>query len=59
MTLYKIIAEQKITKRVVVVVEANSDEEAMNKVSNRNIIATEKTLDMKIDEYIPLETEKY
>ena len=24
-----------------VVVEANSDEEAMNKVSNRNIIATE------------------
>jgi len=58
MTLYKIIAKQKITKRVLVVVEANSYEDAMNKVSDRNIISTEKTLDMKIDEYIPIETEK-
>lgn len=59
MALYKVLVEQKITKTVLVVVEANSDREAMDKVRNRNIIASEKTLDVKIDEFIPLETEKY
>lgn len=59
MALYKVIVEQKITKTVTVVVDANSDEEAMEKARNRNIIASESTLDMKIDEFIPLETEKY
>lgn len=59
MSLYKVIVEQKITKTVSVVVDANSDEEAMNKARDRNIIAAETTIDMKIDEFIPLETEKY
>lgn len=59
MALYKVIVEQKITKTVTVVVDANSDEEAMEKARNRNIIAAESTLDMKIDEFIPLEAEKY
>lgn len=59
MTLYKVIGEQKITKRVSVVVDANSVEEAMDKARNKNIIAAETTLHIKIDEFIPLETEKY
>jgi 5S rRNA maturation endonuclease (ribonuclease M5) len=56
--LYKVLAEQKITKKVLVVVEANSDEKAMEKVTNRDIISVESTLDMKVDEFTPLEVEK-
>lgn len=59
MALYKVIAEQKITKKVLVVVEANTEEEAMNKVCHNDIISAESTLNIKIDEYIPLEAEKY
>lgn len=59
MPLYRIIGEQKITQRVLVVVEADSDEEAMDQARDGNIIAAEKTLDTKIDEFIPLETTKY
>lgn len=59
MALYKVIAEQKITKKVLVVVEANSNEEAFNKVCSRDIISVESTLDMKINEFIPLEADKY
>jgi hypothetical protein len=57
--LYKVLAEQKITKKVLVAVEANSDEEAMDKVSNRDIISVESTLDMKIDDFLPLKADKY
>jgi hypothetical protein len=59
MTLYKVIAEQKITKKIIVVVEANSDEEAMEKVRNKEIISAEKTLDTEIDGFIPIEIKKY
>lgn len=59
MPLYKVLVEQKITKKVLVIVDADSDADSMEKASNGDIIAAEKTLDMKIDEYIPLETEKY
>lgn len=59
MPLYRIIGEQKITQRVLVVVEADSDEEAMDQARDGNIIAAENTLDKKIDEFIPLETTKY
>ena len=59
MALYKVLAEQKITKKVLVVVEANSDEEALNKVCSRDIISVKSTLDMEIDEFIPLEAAKY
>ncbi|MBX8946061.1 hypothetical protein [Lysinibacillus sp. K60] len=59
MPLYRIIGEQKITQRVLVVVEADSDEEAMDQARDGNIIAAEKTFDTKIDEFIPLETTKY
>lgn len=59
MALYKVVAEQKITKKVLVVVEANSEEKAMDNARNRDIIAIESTLNMKIDEFIPLRAEKY
>ncbi|MGE7843594.1 hypothetical protein ACQKNX_22795 [Lysinibacillus sp. NPDC093712] len=59
MTLYKVIVEQKITKRVLVIVDADSDEDAIGKARERNIIAAETTIDMKIDEFIPIETDKY
>lgn len=59
MALYKVIAEQKITKKIIVVVEASSDDEAIDKVRNRDVISVESTLDMKIDEIIPLVTDKY
>lgn len=59
MALYKVLAEQKITKKVLVVVEANSDEEALNKVRGRDIIAAESTLDERIDGFFPLKTDKY
>lgn len=57
MVLYKVIVEQKITK--IVIVEANYEEGAIEKASARDIIATEKTLEIKIDEFIPIEVEKY
>jgi hypothetical protein len=44
---------------VLVVVEANSDEEALDKVCSGDIISVESTLDMKIDEFLPLEAHKY
>jgi len=59
MALYKVIAEQKITKRVLAVVEANSDEEAMDKVCNRDIISIESSFDTKIEGFIPLKSERY
>jgi hypothetical protein len=59
MTLYKVIAEQKITKKVLVVVEANSDEEAKDKVYNGDIISVESTFDTKIEGFSPLKSEKY
>lgn len=59
MALYEILAEQKITKKVLVVVEANSDEEARDKVCSKDIISVESTLDIKIDAFIPLEVDKY
>lgn len=59
MALYKVLAEQKITKKVLVVVEASSDEEASAKVGNRDIISVESTLDMKIDGFLPIKVEKY
>ncbi|WP_405169404.1 hypothetical protein [Paenibacillus sp. FSL H3-0286] len=59
LSLYKVITEQKITKKVLVVVEANSDEEALDKVRCRDIISAESTLDTTIDEYIPLIAYKY
>ncbi|QOY37641.1 hypothetical protein AWH56_008690 [Anaerobacillus isosaccharinicus] len=58
MAIYRVVAEQKITKKVLVAVEANSDEEAMNKVKNNDIISAETTLNTRIDKYIPLEVEK-
>jgi 5S rRNA maturation endonuclease (ribonuclease M5) len=57
--LYKVLAEQKITKKVLVVVEANSDEEALDKVCSRDIISVESTLDTKIDGFLPLEADEY
>ena len=54
MTLYRVIAEQKITKKVIVVVNANSDDEALQKVRNGEIISAESTLETKIDGYSPL-----
>jgi hypothetical protein len=57
--LYKVLAEQKITKKVLVVVEANSNEEALDKVRSRDIISVESTLGMEIDEFLPLEADKY
>jgi hypothetical protein len=57
--LYKVLAEQKITKKVLVVVEANSDEEALDKVCRRDIISVELTLDTKIDEFLPLQADEY
>lgn len=59
MVLYKVITEQKITNKVLAVVEADSEEEAMDKVSSRDIISVETNLEMKIDKYIPLEATKY
>lgn len=59
MALYRVVVEQKITKKVIVVVEANSDKEAMDKARSRDIIADETSLDFRIDEFIPLEAEKY
>lgn len=59
MVLYKVIVEQKITKIITVIVEAHYEEEAIEKDSSRDIIATEKTLEIKIDEFIPIEVEKY
>lgn len=59
MTLYKVITEQKVTKKVLVVVDANSDKEALDKVGSGEIISIESTLDMKIEGYLPLESEKY
>lgn len=59
MTLYKVIAEQKITKKVLVVVEAESNEEAMDKVRNEDIISVETTLDTRVDGFIPLQSENY
>lgn len=52
--LYRVIAEQKITKKVIVVVEANSDEEAFDKVESGKIISAEATLDMKIEKTVPM-----
>jgi hypothetical protein len=57
--LYKVLAEQKITKKVLVVVEANSDEEALDKVCSGDIISVELTLDTKIDEFLPLQADEY
>jgi hypothetical protein len=59
LAIYKVLTEQKITKRVLVVVEANSDEELVRKVRNGDIISVESTFDMKVDEFIPLKAEKY
>lgn len=59
MSLYKVIAEQKITKKVLVVVEANTIEEAMEKVCNKDIISVESTLNTTTDGYIPLEVANF
>lgn len=59
MSLYKVIAEQKITKKVLVVVEANTIEEAMEKVCNKDIISVESTFNTTIDGYIPLEVSNF
>ena len=57
--LYKVITEQKITKTVVMVVEAENTEQAMNKVINGDIISAEKSLGEKINELIPIQAEEY
>jgi len=54
-TLYRVIAEQKITKKVIVVVNAKSEEEALQKVCNGEIVSAESTVDTKIDGYFPLD----
>lgn len=59
MALYRVLAEQKITKIVLVAVEASSGEEALDKVRSRDIISVESTLDMKIDELLPLKVDEY
>lgn len=59
MPLYKVIAEEKRTNKVIVVVNAESNEEALEKVSKNDIIAVETALDMKVDGYIPLEAFEY